>query len=84
MTEINRRDLGLGLVGTIAASSLLTSSSIAAPAGVTDPFALVDPELLAAAKALPQTTINKAFLPMMRARPAVSYTHLTLPTSDLV
>ena len=71
MTEINRRDLGLGLVGTIAASSLLTSSSIAAPAGVTDPFALVDPELLATAKALPPTTISKATLPMMRARPGM-------------
>jgi acetyl esterase/lipase len=68
MTEINRRDLGLGLLGTISASSLLTSSSIAAPAGVTDPFALVDPELLATAKALPPTTISKATLPMMRAR----------------
>ncbi len=71
MTEINRRDLGLGLLGTISASSLLTSSSIAAPAGVTDPFALVDPELLATAKALPPTTISKATLPMMRARPGM-------------
>jgi len=71
MTEINRRDLGLGLLGTIAASSLLTSSSVAAPAGTTDPFALVDPELLATAKALPQNTISKATLPMMRARPGM-------------
>ena len=71
MTEINRRDLGLGLLGTIAASSLLTSSSVAAPAGTTDPFALVDPELLATAKALPQNTISKVTLPMMRARPGM-------------
>ena len=71
MTEINRRDLGLGLLGTIAASSLLTSSSVAAPAGISDPFALVDPELLAGAKALPQMTVSKAILPMMRARPGL-------------
>lgn len=71
MTEINRRDLGLGLLGTVAASSVLTSSSIAAPVGISDPFALVDPELLATAKALPQNTISKATLPMMRARPGM-------------
>ncbi len=71
MNEINRRNLGLGLLGSVAASGLLAASSRAAPAVAAtpaDPFALVDPELLATAKALPQNTITKATLPMMRAR----------------
>lgn len=71
MNEINRRNLGLGLLGSVAASGLLAASSRAAPAVAAtpaDPFALVDPELLAMAKALPQNTITKATLPMMRAR----------------
>ncbi len=74
MNEINRRNLGLGLLGSVAASGLLAASSKAAPAAATtpaDPFALVDPELLATAKALPPTTISKAVLPMMRARPGM-------------
>ncbi len=74
MNEINRRNLGLGLLGSVAASGLLAASSKAAPAAATtpaDPFALVDPELLATAKALPPTTISKTVLPMMRARPGM-------------
>jgi len=74
MNEINRRNLGLGLLGSVAASGLLAASSKAATAVASapaDPFALVDPELLATAKALPQNTISKATLPMMRARPGL-------------
>jgi len=74
MNEINRRNLGLGLLGSVAASGLLAASSKAATAVASapaDPFALVDPELLATAKALPQNTISKATLPMMRARPGM-------------
>jgi len=74
MNEINRRNLGLGLLGSVAASGLLAASSKAATAVVAapaDPFALVDPELLTTAKALPPTTISKAVLPMMRARPGM-------------
>lgn len=68
---IQRREFGLGLIAASAslAAGSLPVSAMATPRQVSDPFALVDPELLDAARALPPFSVNAATLPFMRAMP---------------
>lgn len=71
--RIDRRDFALSL-SAAAASFAMSGSPATALANTgtrtTDPFALVDPELLAAARALPDFTVTAQSLPIMRASPS--------------
>lgn len=71
--RIDRRDFALSL-SAAAASLAMTGSPAKALANtgtkITDPFALVDLELLPVARALPDFTVTAESLPIMRARPA--------------
>lgn len=70
-TDLDRRQFGLGMAALGAAIGLVgkpTSASVPSTQA-DDRFALVDPELVAAALALPDFTVTAHSLPMVRGRP---------------
>ena len=69
--KLDRREFGLWAIGSGVALGL-SGTSRAATKGVTlkpDRFALVDPELIEAARALPDFTVDARSLPLMRGLP---------------
>jgi acetyl esterase/lipase len=76
MSEITRRDFVLsGLTAGIAASVVPENLRAAMPldstSAITDPYALVDPELRPALNAFPTLTFNAQMLPTARKEPAL-------------
>ncbi len=69
MAGLDRRGLGLGILGLGLAAGL-PRSAWAGAAVAADPFAMVDPDLLAMAKMLPHNVIGPDTLATLRARPA--------------
>lgn len=76
MTGINRREFVRDAVGAGVALSFAptvlqgTPQSGATPPAVLDPYALVDPDLAAAAKAIPKLVLNMDTLAAVRSAPA--------------
>lgn len=70
--QLGRRQFGVAMIATGAAFGLpvVPLESGARAAEQPDRFALVDPELVAAAKALPDFTVDAKSLPTMRGLPA--------------
>jgi acetyl esterase/lipase len=69
--KLDRREFGLGAIGSGVALGL-SGTSLAATTGAAekpDRFALVDPELIEAARALPDFTVDARSLPLMRGLP---------------
>lgn len=68
---MHRREFGSSLIAAFAAVAAGSRPfpALANPVPGPDPFALVDPELMAAARALPPFSVNSATLPLMRAMP---------------
>lgn len=71
--KTDRREFGLGL--SAAGASLVLAGSPGSAAAATgaqkpDRFALVDPELIKAARAVPDFTVTAQSLPIMRASPS--------------
>jgi acetyl esterase/lipase len=73
--RLSRRDLGRSAVA--AAAALGWGGSLSAAGS--DRFALVDPELRAAAQALPDISVDARILPLARARPAMPPAPLPAP-----
>lgn len=70
--KLDRREFGLGAIGSGVALGL-SGTSLAATTGAAakpDRFALVDPELVEVARALPDFTVDAKSLPIMRGLPA--------------
>lgn len=71
-TRLDRREFGLGVIASGVALGL-SGTSRAGPTGTAakpDRFALVDPELVEAVRALPDFTVDARSLPIMRGLPA--------------
>ncbi len=71
-TRLDRREFGLGVIASGVALGL-SGTSRAGPTGTAakpDRFALVDHELVEAARALPDFTVDAKSLPIMRGLPA--------------
>lgn len=70
--RLDRREFGLGLIASGAALGIGTASRAGAAglAAKPDRFALVDPELVEAARVLPDFTVDAKSLPIMRGLPA--------------
>lgn len=70
--RLDRREFGVGLFagGLALGMGAAAPASDAGPAARPDRFALVDPELVEAARALPDFTVDARSLPLMRSLPA--------------
>lgn len=70
-TDLDRRQFGIGMAAMGVAGAMPSKAGAASAQGAlsADRFALIDPELLDVARALPDFTVTAQTLPVVRARP---------------